>query len=344
MQAILMIGEQRSGSNLLRLILNSSSQIAAPHPPHVLQNMMPFMSDYGDLQDEEMMDRLVDDVCRLVEHNPVPWDGIQSFDRKEVRELCHENSLVAVFDAVMQIYASKQGASAWLCKSMQNVRWARELDAYLDKPKFIYLYRDPRDVALSFSKAVIGDKHPYHVIHKWAELQRLCLDAEKFLGPDQFIRVRYETLISQTEQVIRDVCSFLGIEFTPAMLEFHSSQEADRTASQSSLWSNLTKPVMADNSKKFLQEMSDDEIRIIETVAGDLMDQLGYARCVVQAGEEVQYNQQQIEDFNAANDLAKKSMSAKTDPEDLKRRQRQQNILQEIKLGLRQPATAGAGG
>ena len=49
MQAIFMVGEQRSGSNLLRVILNESKNIAAPHPPHILQRMMPLVPLYGDL-------------------------------------------------------------------------------------------------------------------------------------------------------------------------------------------------------------------------------------------------------------------------------------------------------
>lgn len=341
MQAILMVGEQRSGSNLLRLILNASPEIAAPHPPHILQNMMPLIPAYGDLQDEEVMAQLINDVCRLVENNPVPWEGISLFDRNQVRALCRENSLVAVFDAVMQINARQLGATAWLCKSMQNIRWAKELDAYLYKPKFIYLYRDPRDVALSFSKAVIGDKHPYHVIRKWAELQQLCLDAEKVVGPDQFIHVRYEELTRHPEKVIRRLCKFLGIEFIPEMLEFHRSQEADRTAKQSTLWSNLTKPLMADNSKKFLRDMSEAHIRIIESIAGELIDHLGYERCLVKSGEEVKFTPQQIAEFNAENEQAKAAMASMTDPDDIKRRQHQLNILQEIKQSMTRRATVG---
>ncbi|MBI1423863.1 MAG: sulfotransferase [Gammaproteobacteria bacterium] len=339
MQAILMVGEQRSGSNLLRLILNSSPKIAAPHPPHILQNMMPLMAGYGDLHDEEKMSRLIDDVCRLVENNPVPWDGITLFDRNQVRAMCRENSLVAVFDAVMQLYARAQGATAWMCKSMQNIRWGRELNAYLHKPKFIYLYRDPRDVALSFGKAVIGDKHPYHVARKWAELQELCLDASNYLEADQLMHVRYEELTSQPEKVIRQLCKFLAIPFIPEMLEFHRSQEATRTAKQSSLWMNLTKPLMSDNSKKFLKDMPEEHIRIIESVTGSLLDRLGYERCLVKPGQEMQFTPEQIAQFDQENEQAKATMAKKTDPEDMRRRQIQANVLQEIKQMLsRSPA------
>ena len=62
---IFMIGTQRSGSNLLRLMLNELPRIAAPHPPHILQRMMPLAQNYGDLGRRENFAQLVDDVCRL---------------------------------------------------------------------------------------------------------------------------------------------------------------------------------------------------------------------------------------------------------------------------------------
>ena len=50
---IFMIGTQRSGSNLLRLMLNELPRIAAPHPPHILQRLMPLVPNYGDLEQRE---------------------------------------------------------------------------------------------------------------------------------------------------------------------------------------------------------------------------------------------------------------------------------------------------
>ena len=93
--AIFMIGIQRSGSNLLRLMLNELPEIAAPHPPHILQRMMPLVPRYGDLRVDRAFALLVDDVCRLVETNPVPWEGVK-LDRKDVAARCRARNLVAI--------------------------------------------------------------------------------------------------------------------------------------------------------------------------------------------------------------------------------------------------------
>ena len=221
MNAIFMIGEQRSGSNLLRLILNESREIAAPHPPHILQRLMPIVDD-KDLTDERVFSELVDYVCQLVEANPVQWEGVV-FDRENILARCGEKSLVAIFGAIMDAYAETHNASMWVCKSLQNIRWANQLDEYFEKAKYIYLYRDPRDVTLSFMKAVVGEKHPYFIARQWNELQCLCMAHGEKLAKEQFHGVCYEELIENPERVIRDLCVFLGIEYQDSMLIFHKS-------------------------------------------------------------------------------------------------------------------------
>ena len=53
-----MIGTQRSGSNLLRVMLDGIEQIVAPHPPHILQRFLPLLPKYGDLADRSNFYRL----------------------------------------------------------------------------------------------------------------------------------------------------------------------------------------------------------------------------------------------------------------------------------------------
>ena len=63
MTPVFMLGTQRSGSNLLRLMINQLKQVASPHPPHILERMTPLLSYYGDLNIESHFNQLIDDVC-----------------------------------------------------------------------------------------------------------------------------------------------------------------------------------------------------------------------------------------------------------------------------------------
>ncbi|MCY2958935.1 MAG: sulfotransferase [Planctomycetota bacterium] len=340
MQSILLVGEQRSGSNLLRIMLAGTGAIAAPHPPHVLQRIDPIVPVGGEL-DPQRFQLLVETVCRLVETNPVPWANT-GLDRSEVARRCRAPHVIAIFAAVMEIHAAANGAPAWMCKSMQNIRWAPALDGYLRRNRYVYLHRDPRDVALSFTKAVVGDKHVYFLAKQWAELQRLCLDTSARLGPERFHPVSYRELTESPEATLRRLCDFLGIEFSPRMLECHDSEEARNTAAASSLWENVKRPIIATNHDKFREELADEEVRIVESVAGREMDELGYARVLVERGQEDTFTADRIAGFKKINERLKKLRAQTMEPEDAERRKRQDQVLVDLRARLAELQTVSA--
>ena len=326
-----MIGTQRSGSNLLRLMLNQVDNVAAPHPPHILQRLMPLVPYYEDLSNKDSFYMLVDDVCRLVELNPVTWDGVK-LDRANVASRCREQSLIAVFFAVYDILAETWGAKHWCCKSLANVFYLPEINAYSQDAKFIYLYRDGRDVALSFQKAVVGEKHIYHIAQGWANAQRRALQMRSILGKERFYSISYEQLVADPESSLEGLCGFMGEKYTPEMLNFHQSNEATNAAASSSLWENVTKPIMKENIKKFLHQSTDEEIMIFELVAGDVLDALGYERVKIALGNEAAFSDIAIKQFDEINQHLKQEKIKEMDPEDLKRRDRQASLLNEIQV------------
>src|ERR1700679_2033758 len=95
-KAIQMIGTQRSGSNLLRVMLNQLPEIYAPHPPHILMVFYPLLANYGDLNKDQNFKTLVDDVCTYIEINPVPWVNID-LQREKILALCQRRTLLEIF-------------------------------------------------------------------------------------------------------------------------------------------------------------------------------------------------------------------------------------------------------
>lgn len=326
---VFMIGTQRSGSNLLRLILNQLPEIAAPHPPHILQRMMPLLNTYGDLHRDPAFERLVDDVCRLVELNPVAWEGV-SLDRQDVMRRCRQRSLVAAFGAVYDVLKDAKGAKDWCCKSLANIVYIKEVEAYYRDAKYIYLYRDGRDVAVSFRKAVVGEKHFYHIAKEWGDTQRLALEWRAKLPKERFLSISYEELTGDPERSAQRLCAFVGAAFRPETLEFHKSDEAKRAAASSQLWGNLTNPIMAKNSQKFRKEASEEDLRVFESTAGDVLDALGYPRVLVQRGQERRFTPAEIAAFDRENQALKAAMRKQVDPADLERRNRQERFISDI--------------
>jgi len=137
----------------------------------------------------------------------------------------------------------------------------------------------------------------------------------------------------------------MGIEYRDEMMDFHTSTEANRTSVAGAMWQNVGRPVQANNSRKFLQQASEDELRIFESVAGDALDRLGYERVYVAAGEEQQFDADTLAAFDQENKDLKAAALQRAEPEDLVLRRPQAELLAGIdgRLSGREAALLGLG-
>jgi len=323
-----MIGTQRSGSNLLRLMLNQLKGVSAPHPPHILERFMPLLPAYGDLENPGNFARLVEDVCLLVEYNPVPWTGFV-LDRKVIIQKVAIPTLPEITRVVYEMKAESEGATIWLCKSMANIRYAGELEKYAAKPLYLHLFRDGRDVALSFKKAVVGEKHIYHIATQWKEEQEASLNLRALLGPERVIQVRYEDLLVKPRRVLEELCSFMGAEYSDEAMEYHKSAESKETANSGLMWENVVKPVLSDNQNKFVKELSEADILIFEQVAGDTLEKLGYKKYFPEENER-SFTEEEIHIFSEMNQKMKDEVRQQLKPEDLQKRKAQEELIRAV--------------
>ena len=331
MVPIFMIGTQRSGSNLLRLMLNQLTEVASPHPPHIFERIHPLLDKYGNLGQENNFAQLVDDVCKLIELNPVEWQDV-ALDRREIITRCgSDRSLAAVYGAVYDLYAESQKAKTWCCKSLVNIHYIDVIEQHFDQPKYIYLFRDGRDVALSFQKAVVGEKHIYNIAQDWTYTQEKAIELMENIDPGRVFLISYEHLTKNTREVAQSLCKFLGANYTHSMMDFYKTTEAQNAAKSSMLWGNVASPVMKNNSGKFRTQMPEGDVRIFESVAGHVLDKLGYKRELVRKGSEMIFTRDQIESFNRLNTKKKSEIATVVDKDDIERRERQLLLINEIK-------------
>jgi hypothetical protein len=325
---IQIIGTQRSGSNLLRVILDQSPLIASPHPPHILVTFVPLLKQYGKL-DASAYRMLIQDVVNYVEANPVPWSGTQL----NPEWIFQNSSVYSIFEINKLIYqaaAVSKHAKYWCCKSMANVHFASELQQHSPDLKYIYLYRDGRDVALSFKKAIVGEKHIYHLAMQWYEDQVACLDLAGRVGPQQLFSLSYESLIEDPERVVPELCAFLNIEFSKNMLQFYNSEESKATAAAGEMWENLEKPIIKDNKGKFHAELSPEEIEIFELINHDVLRRLGYPLFSLLSDKEL-VSKEAVEIYSAENDIGKVKAIRSARESDVAKRMPQLAILKRIK-------------
>ncbi|MGY2164211.1 sulfotransferase [Pseudomonas tolaasii] len=86
--------------------------------------------------------------------------------------------------------------------------------------KYIHVVRDGRDVALSFARTPWWFKKAELNLTRWAtEIKKIAADAATLLSPENYLVVKYEHLVADTQAEVSRICDFLGITLEAAQLD-----------------------------------------------------------------------------------------------------------------------------
>lgn len=328
LQGLQMIGTQRCGSNLLRLMLNQHSQIFAPHPPHILQCFTELISGYGNLSNPNSISLLTEDIVNYIKINPVPWEFIP--DTNSILNAIENNSLIEIVEQVYAQSAAHSGKNIWCCKSLQNVNYWEEIQNTIKDIKFLHIYRDGRDSAVSFQKAPVGEKHIYFIAKQWVADQQKAQNCKLNTNSTSFLSLSYELLMENPIRELNSICNFLGMEFENSMLEYFTSVDAVKTANSGKMWENVKQPLIKTNTHKFVSGLSEEEILIFESVAGNMLIELGYTLYFPEHSPIV-FTEQQLAEFAMENEQRKKASLTTLNSEEREKRIAQKNYLDYIK-------------
>jgi hypothetical protein len=272
---ILIIGTERSGSNLLRLILNAHSRITIPHPPHFMRFLTPVAGSYGDLSAPAGRARAVTDALGLLRRHIHPWPHPIGFGRV-LATAPQDQGLFGVVAAIYEEHRVAVGKARWGCKSTFMVDHVPEVLAARPDARFVWLVRDPCDVASSAKRAVFGPSHPYRMAQLWRAQQERAQAALEAYGPDVVHLLRYEDLVSRPKEEVGRLCAFLGEQPEPAMLEHHKSADARQTARLAKAWHQSGQPVATDRIGAGRRGLSPRERLLVDKVTGPMKRLLGY--------------------------------------------------------------------
>ena len=107
------------------------------------------------------------------------------------------------------------------------------------------------------------------------------------LGAARYREVRYEDMVEDPEGTIKDLCGFLGLAYDGAMMEYHRRGKAFAASTKHpDAFSGLAKPVTK-GMRDWRTEMQPDDVALFETIAGDLLADLGYDVTGVARGAEM---------------------------------------------------------
>jgi hypothetical protein len=220
---VFILTASRSGSTLLRFILDSHPVLACPPETGLGQACGQLAGTLSTLENSASGSRDVDE------------------------EVLASPETAAVVRAAIDFgfgrYLRRRGKSRWCDKSLDNVQYAHLLARVFPDAKFICLYRHCMDVVASGAEACpwglhrfgydqFAARHPGNSVAAIADYWLLCahlaMDFEQH-HPERCHRVRYEDLVAEPERTATEIFSFLEVENVPGITAtcFEREHEAD---------------------------------------------------------------------------------------------------------------------
>jgi hypothetical protein len=262
---LFIVGSPRTGSTLLRHVLNRSPQVCLASETHFLKSagrlkLAARLADVGAAPAERRRAAL-EDVLRDL-FGPRFWVWLRRNiepDQFASRLLATDLTERALFDLLLQLYVETQCAGRAVTirgeKTPDHVYGLATLAEWFPAGRFIHTFRDPRAIYASrIVRSEAGKRGmkarlpgiparlldpilaPLEVVETsrvWLDAARLHRRYERVLG-ERYRLIRFEDLVTEPEATVRGVCEFIGIPYAAELLEqtvvVGSSFEEDRHA------------------------------------------------------------------------------------------------------------------
>ena len=251
-EAIFIVGVSRSGTTLMRRMLDKHSRIGIVTENHYLGHLLAregarlYFRRVGDLRDDAAVRALVELIysgelqrrSRLRELSPywrwltarVPRDEIEAY------LLASDRSERGVFEAFLRIYADRRGKAIIGEKTPAHLAYVETLLEWFPQGRVVHCLRDPR--AIFVSELRRRTEHavafPYRhlaaapgllecfvllqVVWAWAgAVNRHRVLSRRY--PDRYRVVRFEDLVAQPDDTLTELCAFLGVQPEVRMLQ-----------------------------------------------------------------------------------------------------------------------------
>jgi len=268
---VFVVGGQRSGTTMLRLMLNSHPHIAIPFESDFIPQFYRRLADYGDLGAKENVARLLDDIVE----QPFVKRGKLVRDKAEILAH-HPQSYPELIRAIYRVYAESEGKRRWGDKDPDYVTELDVLWKLFPGCRIVHLVRDGRDVAISLRELDWGSKNLLKLARDWIWQVTLGHKMGAMLAPEYYMETRYEDLVLEPEQTLRRICAFIGEQYFPEMLSYHETAATAMPIASLKYHGTSVRPPDTTKVQAWRRRMSAADRILFEEVASRTLREFGY--------------------------------------------------------------------
>ena len=274
---IFVVGASRSGTTLLRLILNAHPSIAMPDELSYFTLFKRVPTPWNTTLDPRLYGTLIDRF--LAQNEPV----LSGVDLGQLRIAMMEGppTIRTPYAKALDAWAAAEGKPCWGEKTPHNVFYVPELYAMFPEARFVHMVRDPRAVVHSMNNFRRCSSNTVANAGNWRTfMERGAAVLERTVPASQRTTLHFEALTSTPEPVLLQLCNFLQIPFNPDMLAFHERAGDYMHPVYTKLGGaqTVTKPINTKTKARWQTEMASIDVATVEYMCGTWMNVYGYDR------------------------------------------------------------------
>lgn len=247
-------GEGRSGTTLLRVILDSHPNISCGPETHFFidEKIQPFCAELADRWQ-----------AKILEYYDAPPEHVMA------------RCFGAILNAFHTPYMRSRGKKRWADKTPHNILKIDFLNLAFPNMKFIHIIRDGRDVAASLLEMPWGPK----TVEEAAESWRACIKSGIHFGAshENYLEVKYEDLVQSFESTLVKIFSFLDEPWSDQVLHFNKlHHDLGTRFSKESSAEQVTRNIYTSKVNRWKTDLTADQVEKFVSIAGEYLLKLGY--------------------------------------------------------------------
>jgi len=150
MSLFFLMCSERSGSNFITKLLNGHNNICGPSPKHIINPVARNLFRYGDINEKENWNELLVDIHRLINIDFAIWE--KEFSLEDLKALAPIGDVASLIRNIFLEEARANGKQHVFIKENHVYEFLPFLLLNFPESKYVYMVRDPRDMALSWKK------------------------------------------------------------------------------------------------------------------------------------------------------------------------------------------------
>ncbi len=273
---IYIVGVGRSGTSMLMTLLNGHSKIAFTPETHFLRYYLGTAEIQAGIEQRGALafQQLLETDSYFQRLNIPAEELLQPYLLGQA-----PFDLVRVYQQVLQQYLDRKGKQTIGDKDPRYLDYLDRIAALFPQAKIIHIYRDPRDVVLSKTKADWSAHRPYwlNAMISQIQIQEGRKRGQALFG-EQYYELAYEELVTKPEQTLTKLLTFLGLSFEPEMLHLEQSAQELVDSSEIQWKGNTFRPMLKENTQKWRTALRAEQFTIIENICSEWFIKLGYNR------------------------------------------------------------------